>query len=201
MTPAPRHIALIQGHPDAARGGFCHALADAYAAGARDAGHTVDIVEIGQVEFPLIRGRADFQRDTPEPIRRVQDVLKRSDHVVLFYPIWNGTAPALVRGFLEQTFRSTFVFPDTKPGERLGFRSYFSQRKGLSGRSARVVATMQMPGFVYRWYFHPHPERNTLALSGLKPVRETRVGRVDAPDGRVRARWLRRMRALGGRAM
>jgi len=28
--------------------------------------------------------------------------------------------PALLKGFLEQTFRSTFIFPDAKPDERLG---------------------------------------------------------------------------------
>ena len=98
---------------------------------------------------------------TPEAIRQVQDALTRADHVVMFYPVWNGAMPALLKGFLEQTFRSSFVFPDAKPDERLGFSSYFSQRKALTGKSGRVVATMQMPAFVYRWYFHPHPEKNT----------------------------------------
>ena len=109
--------------------------------------------------------------------------------------------PALLKGFLEQTFRSTFIFPDAKPGERLGFSSYFSQRKALTGKSGRIVATMQMPAFVYRWYFHPHPERNTLKLSGISPVRETLIGLVEATDPRKREQWLVRMQSLGRRAM
>ena len=34
-------VTIIQGHPDAAGGHFCHALADAYAAGAREGGYDV----------------------------------------------------------------------------------------------------------------------------------------------------------------
>jgi hypothetical protein len=37
-------------------------------------------------------------------------------------------------------------FPGRQADERLGFSSYFSQRKALTGKSGRVVATMQMPG-------------------------------------------------------
>jgi hypothetical protein len=59
---------------------------------------------------------------------------------------------------------------------------------------------MQMPAFVYRWYFHPHPEKNTLRLSGISPIRETLIGLVEAPDGRRRERWLSKMTALGRRA-
>lgn len=127
-------------------------------------------------------------------------MLTRSDHIVLIYPVWNGAMPALLKGFLEQTFRSTFIFPDAKPDQRLGFSSYFSQRKALTGKSGRVVATMQMPAFVYRWYFHPHPEKNTLRLGGIRPIRERLIGLVEARDPRKREQWLLRMRALGRRA-
>ena len=68
--------------------------------------------------------------------------------------------PALLRGFLEQTFRSTFIFPDAKPDERLGFSSY-SQRKALRGKSGCVVATMQMPG---RWAISRSLEQRVRSL-------------------------------------
>jgi hypothetical protein len=42
-----------------------------------------------------------------------------------------------------------------------------------------------------------HPEKNTLRLSGLGPIRETLIGLVEAADGRKRERWLRTIRALG----
>jgi putative NADPH-quinone reductase len=201
MATGTRHVVIVQGHPDPQHRHFCHALADAYAAGARGAGHEVATVDVARLDFPLARSREDLESGpTPEAIRQVQDALIRADHVVLFYPVWNGAMPALLKGFLEQTFRSSFVFPDAKPDERLGFSSYFSQRKALTGKSGRVVATMQMPAFVYRWYFHPHPEKNTLSLSGVRPIRESLIGLVEAPDGRKREQWLSKMSALGRRA-
>jgi putative NADPH-quinone reductase len=201
MSTDVKHVVIVQGHPDPHHRHFCHALADAYAAGARTAGHEVVFIDVARLGFPLAQSRDDLESgSTPQSIRQAQDTLTQADHILLIYPVWNGVMPALLKGFLEQTFRSSFVFPDSTPGERLGFWSYFSQRKALTGRSGRVVATMQMPAFVYRWYFHPHSEKNTLRLSGIRPVRETLIGLVEAPDGRQRERWLSRMNELGRRA-
>ena len=118
----------------------------------------------------------------------------------MIFPIWNGAMPALLKGFLEQAFRPAFIFPNLKAGEHVSFTSYFSQRKVLHGKSARVIVTMQMPAFVYRWYFHPHPEKNTLGLSGLGPIRETLIGLVEAANGRRRERWIDKVYALGRKA-
>jgi putative NADPH-quinone reductase len=103
-------------------------------------------------------------------------------------------------GFLEQTFRPGFIFPDATPGQKLRFSSYFRQRKALRGKTARIIATMAMPAIVYRWYFHPHPEKNTLRLSGLGPIRESLIGLVESDDPRRRERWLAKIRTLGREA-
>lgn len=55
--------------------------------------------------------------------------------------------PAVVKAFLEQVFRRGFAFSkDANP---------LFDRK-LKGRSARIVVTMGMPVFLYRWYFGAH---------------------------------------------
>jgi putative NADPH-quinone reductase len=196
-----KRVAIIQGHPDPSGPHFCNALAEAYAVAAHDAGHAVDFIDVAHLQFPLLRSRDDLERGaTPEAIREAQVMLSRADHVVMIFPVWNGAMPALLKGFLEQAFRPAFIFPNLKPGEQLGFSSYFSQRKALHGKTARVIVTMQMPAFVYRWYFHPHPEKNTLRLSGLGPIRETLIGLVEASDGRKRGQWIERIRALGRQA-
>jgi putative NADPH-quinone reductase len=196
-----KRIAIIQGHPDPNGRHFCHALAEAYAAGARDAGYAVDSIEVAHLQFPLLRSRDDLERGpTPDAIGEAQAVLSRADHVVMIFPVWNGAMPALLKGFLEQAFRPAFIFPNLKPGEQLGFASYFSQRKALRGKTARVIVTMQMPAFVYRWYFHPHPEKNTLRLSGLGPIRQTLIGLVEASNGHRRERWIDKVHALGREA-
>lgn len=196
-----RRIALIQGHPDSKGGHFCNALAEAYVAGARSAGHLVDLIDVAALEVPFLRSRTALEHDeAPSQIQLAQQTIAAADHVILIHPVWNGGAPALLRAFMEQTFRPSFIFPGLKPGEHLGFSAAFREQKRLRDKTARVVATMQMPAFVYRWYFRPHQEASALRLGGAAPVKETLIGLVEARDGSRRQQWLRRMQILGAEA-
>lgn len=81
-----KRIVIIQGRPDAAGARFGHALATAYADGARNAGHAVDIVDVGRLEFPLLRSKEDF--DQGEPPLSLTHLLKgKTGHVIV-----NGNA-------------------------------------------------------------------------------------------------------------
>lgn len=189
-------IALIQGHPDGGGGHFCHALADAYEAGAAAGGHEIRRIEVARLDFPILRSRAAFEDDAPPPdIARAQEAIRAAGHLVLLYPLWLGTMPALLKGFLEQTLRPGFALP------RADAASPFAAL--LKGRSARIVVTMGMPAFIYRWYFGAHSlkslERNVLAFVGIGPIRESLIGLVEGPP-EGRERWLARMQALGLRA-
>lgn len=192
---------IIQGHPDPEGDHFCNALADAYARGANAAAHEVRFIEVARLGIPFLKSREDQQATAPEMVARAQDVLSAADHIIVIYPVWNGGPPAVLRAFLEQVFRPTFIFPDAVPGERLGLLAPFRHRKALTGKTAHIVATMAMPGWLYRVFFRPHVERNVLAMSGVRPIRQTFIGRVEALSSARRTRWLDRMRALGVRGI
>jgi len=186
-------ITIIQGHPDAERPHLCHALANAYRAGAEASGHEVRSITVAETSFPLIRSKADFE-DGPRPdcIQEAQSMIRTSDHLVLVYPLWLGTMPALFKGFLEQVFRYDFAFePDTKG----------RFHKKLTGRSARVMITMGMPSLAYRFYFGAHSlrslERNILQFAGISPVRASLFGMVEAASDSKREKWLARATRLG----
>jgi putative NADPH-quinone reductase len=191
-------IVLIDGHPDADRKRFVHALADAYESGARQAGHEVRRIDIAGLDFPLLRTAADYQKGTPpEAIRQCQATLAWAQHWVILYPLWLGSMPALLKGFFEQVGRPGFAFGEAR-GRGL-------PRKLLTGRSARVIVTMGMPGLFYRWYYRAHSlkslERNILAFVGIRPVRASIVGMVEGVSAATRTRWLRQMSELGRRAV
>lgn len=188
-----KRITIIQGHPDGAQAHLCHGLEDAYRAGAERAGHEVRTIRIASMSFPLIRSREDFEHgERPEVIEEAQSMIRTSDHLVIIYPLWLGTMPALLKAFLEQVFRYDFAF---EPGPRGSFR------KLLKGRSARVVITMGMPALAYRFYFGAHSlkslERNILKFAGISPVRESLFGMVENVNADQRRRWLDRLQALG----
>ena len=190
-------ILLIEGHPDPIGTHLCHALADAYAEGAQEEGHEVRRVHVAKLDFPLLRSQQDWEfGQLPESLKQAQEDIAWAQHLVLFFPLWLGDMPAVFKGFLEQVARPGFAFK-TEKGNPFG-------RKGLTGRSARLVVTMGMPTIVYRWYFRAHSvkslERNILSFVGIDPVRETLVGMVDrlGPDGV--ADWKAKLDRLGADA-
>lgn len=100
----PRQMVVIQGHPDSGTAHFCHALADAYAQGAQAAGYQVERIDVAKLDFPLLRTKEDFETGTPLPvIQQCQQAILHSEHLVIFYPLWLGTLPALLKAFLESS--------------------------------------------------------------------------------------------------
>ncbi|NCP11776.1 MAG: NAD(P)H-dependent oxidoreductase [Sphingomonadales bacterium] len=188
-----KKVLIVDGHPDPDRGRFVHALADAYADGATLGGHAVRRVDLATIDVPILRSRADWTDGTPAPdIAEAQDAIDWAEHVVFLYPLWLGDVPALLKAFLEQVARPGFALaPGTMP------------KPLLKGRSARLVVTMGMPAFFYRFYFGAHSvksfERNILKLVGIKPVAHSLVGNVEG-DEKSRAEWLDTLRQLGGAA-
>ena len=190
----PSRIALLQGHPDPAGGHFCHALERAYAQGAKAAGHELRQFDLARIEFPLLRTRDQWESaPPPQGVQEVQEAIAWAGHLVLFFPLWLGTMPALVKAFLEQALRPGFAI-GTSGLDRRWVRL-------LGGRSARLVVTMGMPAFVYRWYFGSHGlkglERNVLRFCGIGPIRETLIGNVEGMRAARREQLLLTLRALG----
>ena len=193
-----KHILIIDGHPDAKAEHYVHALSSAYRDGARTGGHQVRGIVVSELWFPLLRTCEDFKSGIPiETVRKAQDWLEWADPVVILFPLWLGSMPALLKGFLEQVLRPGFAFATTQ--WRL-----FPRRKLLAGKSARIIVTMGMPAWFYRWYFGAHSlkslKRNVLRSCGLNPVRACLVGTVETMSQAARGSWLLKVQRLGARA-
>lgn len=189
-----QHIVIVQGHPDPAGGHLCHALADAYAQGARQGGHAVRRIDVAQLDFPLLRSQHDWKHGrVPAALVPAQQDLLWCSHLLMLFPLWMGDMPALLKGFIEQVARPGLAGMPTSDGSM--------PPKALKGRSARLVVTMGMPALVYRYYFRAHSlkslERNILGMVGIAPVHETLIGLVERLDEVKISRWTARMRKLG----
>jgi len=192
-----KRILLIDAHPDPTGKHLCSALADAYAQGAQEAGHAVRRVRVAQLDFPLLRNQQDWEHgQLPASLKPAQDDVAWAHHLVLFFPLWLGDMPAVLKGFLEQIARPGLAF---KPKGDNPFGG-----KGLTGRSARIVCTMGMPALLYRWYFRAHSvkslERNVLGFVGIAPVNETLIGMVDRLGEEGVRTWCDKLRKLGAAA-
>jgi putative NADPH-quinone reductase len=186
-------ICIIQGHPHGGGKHLCHAVAQAYADGARAAGAKVRRIDIGDMELPMLRNPADFGAAPPSPIVSAQQAIKASDHLVVVYPLWLGTMPAAVKAFFEQLCRNNFAIEaDAKGGW---------PRQMLKGKSARVIVTMGMPAAAYKLMFGAHGvrgfESGILGMAGIKPIKETLIGGVGALKRNQAEAILAKVRRLG----
>jgi putative NADPH-quinone reductase len=188
-----KRIAIVQGHPDPAGGHFVHALAGAYEGAAREAGHEVRRIDVARLGLTLVSSAQEWTSKPPSPpVVQAQQAMAWAQHLVVFYPLWLGDMPALVKAFFEQALRPGFAIGKAAPG-RL-------PKKLLAGRSARVVVTMGMPALFYKIYYRAHSlkslKRNILEACGYSPVRSTVIGMVEGRK-ETRADWLTKLAALG----
>jgi putative NADPH-quinone reductase len=190
-------IAIIQGHPTSGGGHFCHALAEAYAEGAFAGSHQVRFITVADLDFPLLRAKTDWEKaPPPAAVAEAQRTLAWAEHFVIIYPLWLGGMPAVLKGFLEQALRPVFMTGGAGAGS--------SWKTALKGRSSRIVITMGMPTFAYRWYFGAHSlkslKRSILSLVGIGPNRHSLIGMIEGMSDDKRTAWIDALRRLGKRA-
>jgi putative NADPH-quinone reductase len=189
-----RRILIILGHPDPRPERLCRALAEAYHAGANESGFDVAVIDVARLDFSSLKSRLEWEAPIPESLRVPQEAIAWAEHIVIIFPLWLGTMPALLKAFFEQVLRPGFALEAKGPGR---------WEKKLSGRSARIIVTMGMPAFLYKWYFRAHGiksfERNVLDFVGIGPIHETLIGMVEGRDPATRQRWLARTTGLGRR--
>jgi putative NADPH-quinone reductase len=190
-----KNLLIINGHPDASPGRLSSALAAAYQEGAEAAGHTVRRINIGAIEFPVLRDPSKFTSKPSEvAILDAQNEFLKADHLVFIFPLWLGGPPALLKAFLEQIACGQFLLRERKHGFPTG---------GLKGRSASVIVTMGMPPLLYRVIFGARGiksfNQGILRLSGLSPIRAYYFGGAAiTPPGCTRL--IQKLREMGRKA-
>ena len=183
---------VIYGHPDPQS--FCHALADAYVAGALQSEKSVRRLVLAELEFNPNLAFGYRQRTELEPdLLHAQEDLRWADHLVWVYPVWWGSVPALCKGFMDRTLLPGFAF--TKRPDSLWWDRHFT------GKTARIICTMNQPPWYYRLRYGRPSTRAlrevTLQFIGVRKVRTTSIGPVRLSKPEWREKWLNRVRLLG----
>jgi NAD(P)H dehydrogenase (quinone) len=188
-------IAIVVGNP--LRDSYCEALGEAYRRGAQSGGHEAKLFMLARMNFDAIlhKGYRRLQPLEPE-LAAARAGFGDCDHVVLIFPLWWGGMPAIMKGFVERILQ-----PGLLAIQAAGAKASWTI---FNGKSARIVMTMGMAGWFYRWYYGAHAlkllKRNILHMLGIKPVRSTIYGMIEAVGAEKRQQWLREVEALGHRA-
>lgn len=185
-------ILIINGHPN--KESFNYALAGAYQDGAIKSGASVSVIHIGELQFNAnlqfgYTKRMDLEPDLLDSLEKI----KAADHLVWIHPVWWGGMPAIMKGFIDRLFL---------PGLTYQYReNSVWWDKLLTGKTARIITTLDQPGWYYRLMFgRPSVnqlKKSTLEFCGVKPVKLTYVGIIKTANPEKRQHWINQIYNLG----
>lgn len=187
-----KKIFILLGHSDTET--FSGALTDSYEKGAREAGHDVRRTNLGETSFDLIlhKGYKEIQELEPDLIK-IQKDINWADHLVIVYPNWWNTMPALLKGMFDRMFLPGFAFNfNKKTGKVLQL---------LNKKSARVIV---ISGTFHPLYirfrfgdFTNEISRGILGFCGISPVSVTTFGPSQQVTDQKREAWKKKVYRLG----
>ena len=189
-----KRILIINGHPDAES--YCFALADAYKQGAIAAGADVREIVIRDLAFnPNLQFGYRKRTELEPDLLASQEALKWADHLVWVYPVWWGSVPALMKGFLDRVLLPGFAFK--KREGSLWWDRFFT------GKTARIICTLDQPPWYYRLVYrspsHHAMQKLTLNFIGVRRVNITAIGPIRLSKPAFREQWLAKVAQLGKR--
>ena len=191
-----KRILIIDGNPDPSPDRLSSALARAYQEGAEGPDCTVRRINVGEIDFPILRSAAGFAVNPQDTaIVEARAAFMLAEHIVFIYPLWLGGPPALLKAFMEQVARNQFLLGENKRGFPL---------KKMKWRSARILVTMGMPPLIYRTIFGAHGVKSfnsgILRLAGFSPVRTSYFGGSDIVSPNT-GRIIEQVRDMGRKAV
>lgn len=190
-----KKILIINGHPD--KESFNFALANAYKTGALAAGHEVQEIIVRDLIFnPNLQFGYRKRTDLEPDLLDAREKITWANHMIIIYPVWWGSVPAMLKGFLDRVLLPGFAF---KKRENSVWWDKF-----LTNKSARIICTMDQPSWYYRLVY-ARPSTNamkkaTLEFCGIKPVRVTSIGPIRLSKDSYRSNWLKKVEVLGKKA-
>lgn len=186
-----KKILVLLGHSD--KETYSGNIADHYQAGAEEAGHIIERVNLGELQFdPILhKGYKEIQPLEPDLVN-LQDKFKAADHIVIVYPNWWCTMPAILKGLFDRFWIPGFAFNFNKETKKID--------QHLKGKTARViiVAGTHSP-FKTWWKFGDYTNEiqyGILEFAGIK-TKVSAYGPCEKVENACREKWLGEVETLG----
>lgn len=187
-----KKILIINGHPD--KESLCSQLAQGYMDGAMESGAECSLYNISDLNFSPNLSLGYRKRTELEPdLVTIQSEISNADHLVIVYPIWWATFPALLKGLIDRVFLPGFAFKYRE--------NSLLWDKLLVGKSARLIVTMDSPRWYYSLFLKNAGIRalktGVLEFCGVKPVNITKFGSVKQSNEFIIKAWIHKAEKLG----
>lgn len=186
------HIYIIIDHPKAKS--FSYAVLDSFSNGLRQAGHTIDLVDLNRDGFNPVLTEEELtvygQGISLDPtVKDYQQRLLKADHLALIFPIWWYGMPARLKGWLDKVLLPGFaVTTDHQP-----------LLTHISG--ATVLTTSADTDQELRETYHSPIEwsvcKGTLKFCGISPAKWLNFGEAGIASRSDHEAWLEKVYQYG----
>ena len=186
---------IVFNHPYG--GSYCAAVMAAVEKGLEKSGQPYKTINLDQDEFdPVMRSKdliafAGAGRTgeealgvVDETVMRYKGMLEWAEHLVMIFPIWWMTMPAMTKGFIDKAIFPAIAY--TMDNGRLISR--------LQIKKVTIITTMNTPAEAYRDLFNNAIEgsliNGTFKKIGIEDVRWISLNEVRQASDELRRLWL-----------
>ena len=191
-----KKILVLLGNPDADT--FSGKLAETYALTAKEKGYHVERLDISELDFdPILHcGYTKIQELEPDLVM-LQEKIKWADHLVIIYPNWWCTMPAVLKGMFDRMWLPGFAFNfDKENGGKLIQR--------FKGKTARIIIVAGTYSPFRTWLkfgdFTNEISHGILGFSGIK-AKVTAFGPSNKVKDALLEKWILKVKKLAERGL
>ena len=187
---------IVYDHPY--EGSFCNAILKAVQRGLKKGGHTCKVINLDKDNFdPVMRAKdlkafAELGRGIESALMnldptvfRYKKKLEWADHIVMIFPIWWMSMPAMMKGFVDKV-----IFP----GVAYDMDNGRLVSRLASLKQVTVISTMNTPADIYRDMFGNSLEgsliKGTFNQIGIHDAEWISFNMVKQVGTEVREQWL-----------
>ena len=139
---------IIYAHPNDQS--FCNAILATAVSACNKNGQNVRVSDLYQEHFNPVMTKEELRGIIDKKVidkqtREYIDAIKASDHLILIFPVWWTTMPAMMKGFIDKVIFPSEIYDYNKNGH------------GVTGLlpniKVTVISTMDCPSLIYKFFY------------------------------------------------
>lgn len=164
------NVVIVIAHP--VQNSFNHAILKRVSGVFKSQGHSIDVIDINKDGFDPVCREADIlfawkMGPSPDPmVPDYQARIEKADYLVLLFPVWCWSLPAILKGFYDKVFTCGWAWE----GNGFHIKGKLKHIKG-----ALIVSTFASPRFVnelvYRNPMYKEMVNGGLKVFGIKKIK------------------------------
>lgn len=180
-------ITIVFCHPKSHS--FNHRILESITKSLSDEGHEYDVIDLYGENFNPVLDSTGLdmmergQYNDPKALRYA-DALKNTSEIVFIFPIWWGSMPAMLKGFIDKTFAKGVVYDTTPEGALMPC---------LSIDKTTVVTTSEADSEIFGNYIMGYLTPLTFANVGMNAVRWFNLDHISEKSDAQRLEFIDRV--------